>query len=128
MPCGVSVLLFLHRSSPRISDRIGRRPVLLASLLGAASANILQGLCTSIPIYGFYVFVFARFFSGIWAAVGSTCNVYVTDVVPEESRTAFLAKLSLIFPIAIFFGPGIGGGLSKFGLNVPVLVDGSVTL
>eukprot|EP00450_Noctiluca_scintillans_P003708 CAMPEP_0194495426 /NCGR_PEP_ID=MMETSP0253-20130528/13021_1 /TAXON_ID=2966 /ORGANISM="Noctiluca scintillans" /LENGTH=512 /DNA_ID=CAMNT_0039336677 /DNA_START=67 /DNA_END=1605 /DNA_ORIENTATION=+ len=112
----------------RISDRIGRRPVLLASLLGAGFANILQGVCTSIPIYGFYVFVFARFFSGIWAAVGSTCNVYVTDVVPEESRGAFLAKLSLIFPIAIFFGPGIGGGLSKFGLNVPVLVDGSVTL
>jgi DHA1 family tetracycline resistance protein-like MFS transporter len=112
----------------RISDRVGRRPVLLASLLGAGFANILQGLCTSIPLYGFYVFVFARFFSGIWAAVGSTCNVYVTDVVPEESRAAFLAKLSLIFPLAIFFGPGIGGGLSKFGLNVPVLVDGSFTL
>jgi len=112
----------------RLADNIGRRPVLLASLLGAACANVLQGVCTNIPKpWGFWVFLFARGFSGVWAAVGATCNVYITDVVPEEARAGYMAKLALIVPLAILFGPGLGGGLSKLGLNAPVLVDGSLT-
>lgn len=107
----------------RLSDSVGRRPVLIASLIGAGTAAIAQGIATS-----YWTFFAARAFSGIWAAVGSSCNVYITDVAPDSVRPALLAKLSMIPGLALTFGPGLGGGLSKFGLNVPILVDGAITL
>jgi len=107
----------------RAGDKWGRRPILILSLLGAGTANIIQGTAGN-----FYVFLFGRFFSGAWAAVGATCNVYISDVIPEAARPAFLSRLATVPFLAVLFGPGLGGGLAKFGLNVPVLVDGTLTL
>ena len=72
--------------------------------------------------------LFARGFSGIWAAVGSTCNVYLTDVASPEAFKTYSSKLSVVPGAAMLFGPTIGGGLSTFGLNVPIIFDGTVTL
>lgn len=107
----------------RLSDKWGRRTVLVMSLVGAGTANLMQGLAPN-----FWVFLFGRFFSGVWAAVGSTCNVYITDVVPESIRGSYYANLSMVPLSAILFGPGLGGGLSKLGLNVPIMVDAVITL
>ena len=106
-----------------LSDKIGRRPVLLMSLLGAGSAAYMQGAYfTSLsrcpppspspltfpspsaspsppppPFLGFaanyWMMLFARGFSGIWAAVGSTCNVYITDVTSPETFGNYAAKV-----------------------------------
>jgi len=118
----------------RLADRWGRRPVLILSLVGAGTANIIQGAALDIGYWanstslGFKIFLFGRFFSGIWAAVGATCNVYITDVVPEEIRAPYIARLSTVPLIAMLFGPGLGGGLAKLGLNIPVMIDGTITL
>merc|ERR1719253_1129749 len=119
-----------------MTDTWGRRPVLITALVGAGLSNLIQGFSLLFKSYtlwginaGFLIFLFGRFTSGIWAAVGATCNVYVTDVCKDpKTREEFLGKMAVVPLLAIVFGPGIGGGLSKLGLNVPVVADGTITL
>lgn len=119
-----------------MSDKWGRKVVLAACLFGAGTANIIQGSAVFVDDLfpdlklGFWVFLFGRGFSGVWASVGATCNVYVTDVAPAKSvREPYLEKLAMVPIIAILLGPGLGGALAAaFGNNAPVLVDGTITL
>jgi len=105
-------------------------------LLGAGTANSIQGcslyLNTLFPVLrpGFWVFFFGRTFSGVWASIGATCNVYISDVAPAKSvREKFLEKMPIVVSTAVLFGPGLGGGLAAaYGNNAPVLVDGIITL
>lgn len=114
----------------RMADHWGRRPIILVSLLGAGTAGIIQGLANQsiFEPFGFYIFLFGRFFAGIWSATGGTCNIYLTDVCPEEVRAGYMAKLSAMPILATLFGPGLGGGMAGLGLAVPMLVDGGITL
>eukprot|EP00928_Gymnodinium_smaydae_P032098 TRINITY_DN23338_c0_g1_i1.p1 TRINITY_DN23338_c0_g1~~TRINITY_DN23338_c0_g1_i1.p1 ORF type:complete len:529 (-),score=57.33 TRINITY_DN23338_c0_g1_i1:149-1609(-) len=118
----------------RLSDRYGRRPILITALIGAGVANIGQGLSLySISLVGasaaFYVFGFFRAFSGVWAAIGTVTNVYLADVVPKSLLPDYTARMSIVGPLAFTFGPGMGGGLAAIGgYNVPVLVDGILTM
>jgi MFS transporter, DHA1 family, tetracycline resistance protein len=101
----------------RLSDRIGRRPVLMISLFG----NIL----------GFGTFAFAsnvamlfatRIFSGIASASISTAQAYIADTTDEQSRSREMARISMAFGLGLILGPPIGGLLSSFGassLHVP---------
>lgn len=107
-----------------LSDRVGRRTVLIVSLFGAALGAFMQGFAPNIA-----VFTAARVISGAFGAVGSTANVYVSDVTSEGStRTLFLGYLMSSNGLAFAFGPGLGGGLSKLGMNIPILVDGALSL
>lgn len=110
------------------SDKIGRRPIIIMSLVGAGIANLMQSSALGFGSWGYSVFLFGRLFSGMWASVMATCNVYIADVCPEEFRASYVAKLTTVPAIAMLFGPGIGGGLSKLSPNYPILVDGVVTL
>eukprot|EP00931_Biecheleriopsis_adriatica_P091646 TRINITY_DN65526_c0_g1_i1.p1 TRINITY_DN65526_c0_g1~~TRINITY_DN65526_c0_g1_i1.p1 ORF type:complete len:455 (+),score=51.26 TRINITY_DN65526_c0_g1_i1:66-1430(+) len=107
----------------KMSDKYGRKPVLCACLLGAGVAALGQGFAAN-----FLVFLLARACSGIWGAVGSTAQVYITDVAPEPIRAGYLNKLSVMGPAAVIFGPGIGGALSTVSLNFPIITDGLITI
>mmetsp|Transcript_68185 Transcript_68185/g.142492 ORF Transcript_68185/g.142492 Transcript_68185/m.142492 type:complete len:531 (+) Transcript_68185:136-1728(+) len=107
----------------RASDRFGRRTVLLVSLIGAGVANLGQASAGSYPVLFCW-----RGFSGIWAAVSATANVYLTDVCSPEVRDDYMSKLAAMPSLAMIFGPGLGGGLSTFGLNFPILADGCLSL
>ena len=107
----------------KLSDRIGRRSVLLASLVGAGVANLGQACAGN-----YYELLGWRAFSGVWAAVGNSAQVYLSDVCSPAVLPDYMSKLSAVPSLAMTFGPGLGGGLSKFGLNVPVLVDGLLSL
>merc|ERR1719356_2056551 len=117
-----------------MSDKYGRRPILLSALLGAGIANVCQGLSAYlIPVLGkslaFYVYGFFRGTSGIFAAIGTVTNVYMADVVPKPLLPGYMAKMSIVGPLAFTFGPALGGGLAAIGgNNTPVLVDGVITL
>lgn len=102
-----------------ISDRAGRRTVLVISLFGAAIGAWAQALA---PTY--WWFAAARVVSGAFAAVGSTANVYVSDITTVGIRCEYMGYLMSCNGAAFAFGPGLGGGLSSFGLNVPVTVQG----
>lgn len=119
-----------------MSDKWGRKVVLVSCLVGAGVANIIQGsalfvneAAPSLKL-GFWVFLFGRAFSGVWASVGASCNVYITDVCPNKTiREPYLERLSLVPIVAILLGPGLGGGLAAaFGNNVPIIFDGAITL
>lgn len=113
-----------------MADTWGRKRVLTVCLVGAGCANVIQGLAIYVGRWGFAVFLFGRAFSGVWASVGATCNVYVSDVTAEGPlRQKYLGQLSMVPTLAIMTGPGIGGGLAKaFGNNFPVMIDGIITL
>ncbi len=101
----------------RLSDRIGRRPVLLMTIAGTALSLLALGLATSLP----WVFA-ARVLGGAFAANVSVASAYVADVTAEEERTRWMGMLGASFGIGFLLGPAIGGGLAPFGYHVPLLV------
>lgn len=106
-----------------LSDRFGRRTVLLLSLLGTAAGSFWQGIAGS-----YSSLLAARAFSGIWAGVSSVCQVYIADVVPAELRPSYMSYFLSSTQAATLFGPSIGAGLSVLGLNVPILTQAVVSL
>lgn len=106
-----------------LSDRFGRRTVLLLSLLGTALGSTWQGYAGS-----YNSLLAARAFSGIWAGVGSVCQVFIVDVVPADLQPEYLSYLLSSTQAATLFGPSIGAGLSVLGLNVPIKVQAVVSL
>ena len=68
----------------KLSDKIGRRPVLVTSLIGAAVGALIQGSAPNIQLL-----LVGRVISGFCGAVGSTANVYICDVTDEERRPEY---------------------------------------
>jgi DHA1 family tetracycline resistance protein-like MFS transporter len=101
----------------RLSDRIGRRPVLLMTIAGSASALLLAGLAPSL----FWLFV-ARIVGGGFAANISVASAYITDATDESERTRWMGLLGASFAVGFTLGPAIGGALGPLGYHVPLLV------
>jgi len=100
----------------RLSDRIGRRPVLLMTIAGTALSLLALGLATSLP----WVFA-ARVLGGAFAANISVASAYIADVTAEEERTRWMGMLGASFGIGFLLGPAIGGALAPLGYHVPLL-------
>jgi len=100
----------------RLSDRIGRRPVLLMTIAGTALSLLALGLATSLP----WIFA-ARVLGGAFAANISVASAYIADVTAEEERTRWMGMLGASFGIGFLLGPAIGGGLAPLGYHVPLL-------
>jgi len=101
----------------RLSDRIGRRPVLLMTIAGTALSLLALGLATSLP----WIFA-ARVLGGAFAANISVASAYIADVTAEEERTRWMGMLGASFGIGFLLGPAIGGALAPLGYYVPLLV------
>eukprot|EP00930_Biecheleria_cincta_P057537 TRINITY_DN43458_c0_g1_i1.p1 TRINITY_DN43458_c0_g1~~TRINITY_DN43458_c0_g1_i1.p1 ORF type:complete len:600 (-),score=68.10 TRINITY_DN43458_c0_g1_i1:143-1942(-) len=107
----------------KVSDRSGRKVVMILSLLGTSFGALCQGFATS-----YNMLLAARVFSGIWAGVSSVCQVYICDTVPSALRPWYVSYLVTSSQAALLFGPSIGAGLSVLGLNVPILTTSAVSL
>ncbi len=101
----------------RLSDRIGRRPVMLVTILGSGGALLLAGLAPSLP----WLFA-ARFLGGVFAANISVAGAYITDATDEAERTRWMGVLGACFAVGFTLGPAIGGLLGPLGYHVPLLV------
>ncbi len=105
----------------RISDRIGRRPVLLISNAGSsisyalfAIASMLDGTC------GLLLVLASRIFAGICGANISVASAYIADITPPQMRSRSMALIGLAFGLGFIFGPAIGAfGAKYFGLSGP---------
>jgi MFS family permease len=101
----------------RLSDRVGRRPVLLGTIVGTAAALLAVGLAPSL------VWLFAaRIAAGAFAANVSVASAYISDVTAPEERTRWMGMLGASFGVGFVLGPAIGGLLQPFGHAVPMLV------
>lgn len=100
----------------RLSDRIGRKPVMVMTMAGSAAALFLLAISDSVV----WLFV-ARALSGLFAANISVATAYVTDVTAESERTRWMGMIGASFGIGFLLGPAIGGWLAPYGIHVPML-------
>jgi MFS transporter, DHA1 family, tetracycline resistance protein len=98
----------------RLSDRIGRRPVLLGSLILTGVSYLVFAVATSLPM----LFV-SRIFAGIAGATLSTAQAYIADTTTPENRTRGMGLIGAAFGMGFIFGPAMGGVLSRWGFSVP---------
>lgn len=100
----------------KLSDRIGRRPVLLMSLLGTSVGFLLMGLAHTLTL----LFI-ARIIDGITGGNISTAMAYIADVTPPDHRSKSMGLIGAAFGLGLIFGPAIGGLLSHVSLAAPFL-------
>lgn len=92
-----------------LSDRFGRRPVLLISIFGLGADYVLMALAPNVA----WLFV-GRVISGITAASFSTANAYIADVTPPERRAQAFGLMSAAFGIGFIAGPLLGGVMGQY--------------
>ena len=97
-----------------LSDRFGRRPVVILSNLGLGLDYVLMALAPNL----WFLFV-GRLISGITAASISTAGAYIADVTAPERRSARFGLLGAAFGLGFIIGPAIGGVLGDIGLRLP---------
>jgi DHA1 family tetracycline resistance protein-like MFS transporter len=100
-----------------LSDRFGRRPVVLLSNLGLALDYVLMALAPSLP----WLFI-GRVISGITSASISTAFAYIADVTPPERRAAVFGKVGVAFGAGFILGPALGGLLAGMDPRLPFWV------
>lgn len=105
----------------RLSDKIGRRPLLLASLLGSCGGFLMQGLARSV---GFLIF--ARAAAGAFGGSIPIAQAFIADNFPQHERPRYFAIQGVVLTLAFTFGPGIGAGLAEFSLQTPMFVASAV--
>jgi DHA1 family tetracycline resistance protein-like MFS transporter len=111
----------------KLSDRVGRRPVLLVSLMGTSLGFLLMGFAPLMPV-GFVLFglaptlvwlFVARIIDGVSGANISTAQAYIADVTPPEERSKGMGLIGAAFGLGFIFGPAIGGALSHISPEAP---------
>lgn len=106
-----------------LSDRFGRRPVLIASLVGMALDYAFMAWAPTI----IWLFL-GRILSGVAGASFTTANAYIADVSPPEKRAQNFGLVGAAFGLGFILGPLLGGLLGDFGTRVPFMVAGGLAL
>jgi MFS transporter, DHA1 family, tetracycline resistance protein len=106
-----------------LSDRFGRRPVLLVSIFGLGCNWLLQGLAGSV-----WVLLVARLVGGVTGASFSVASAYIADVTSPEQRSKSFGLLGAVFGLGFICGPMIGGLLGSYNLRLPFFVAASLSL
>lgn len=97
----------------RLSDRFGRRPILLLCLAGEVIAYLIFAQARSLEM----LFV-ARLLSGFFGASISTASAYISDITPPDQRSKGMALIGAAFGLGFLFGPAIGGGLTVWAEHI----------
>ncbi len=106
-----------------LSDRFGRRPVILISNFGLGLDYIVMALAPGVSI----LFI-GRIISGITGASISTAQAYIADVSPPEKRAANFGLMSVAFGLGFVFGPALGGVLGQVNPRLPFWVAAALSL
>jgi len=106
-----------------LSDKYGRRPILLAALTGFGLDYLLQGFA---PTLG-WLFV-GRILAGITGASFTTASAYIADISPAEKRAQNFGLIGAAFGLGFIIGPVLGGVLGQFGPRVPFFAAAFLTL
>lgn len=106
-----------------LSDRVGRKPVLLACLFGTAIAYALFGLAGSL-----WMLFAAVLLDGLTGNNLTTSYAYVADVTDEKSRAGGMGMVGAAFGLGLMSGPALGGLLSQWGLALPAYAAAALAL
>jgi len=106
-----------------LSDRFGRRPVLLISLFGLGVDFVIQGLAPNI----WWLFV-GRLIAGIFGANFSTANAYIADISTDENRARNFGLVGMMFGLGFSIGPALGGVLGDYWLRLPFFAAAALSL
>lgn len=106
-----------------LSDRFGRRPVILFSLLGSGLDYLLMAWAPSLAW-----FFLARIVSGVTGASITAASAYIADVSPPEKRAQNFGLIGAAFGLGFIAGPALGGVLGNVGLRMPFFVAAGLTL
>ncbi|MGA8103459.1 MAG: TCR/Tet family MFS transporter [Candidatus Acidiferrales bacterium] len=106
-----------------LSDRFGRRPVVLLSNFGLGCDYIFMAVAPTLS----WLFL-GRVISGITSASFPTANAYIADVTPEEQRAAKFGMLGAAFGLGFIVGPALGGMLGGMGLRYPFWAAAGLSL
>ena len=107
----------------RLSDIFGRRPIILAGLLGSALSYLAFGLATSLPM----LFA-ARILAGIAGANIPTAQAFIADSTTPDNRAKGMGLVGAAFGLGFIFGPAIGGFLSHWGYSAPAFFAATLSL
>lgn len=97
-----------------LSDRFGRRPILLLSVLTFAIDNFICAVATS-----FWMLFIGRALAGLSGGSFATCSAYIADISNDENRAKNFGLIGIAFGVGFTVGPVIGGFLGEFGPRVP---------
>jgi MFS transporter, DHA1 family, tetracycline resistance protein len=106
-----------------LSDKYGRRPVILFSLFGFGLDYILLGFAPNLT----WLFV-GRIIAGITGASFTTASAYIADISKPEDRSKNFGMIGAAFGIGFIIGPAVGGLLAQFGTRVPFFAAAVLTL
>ena len=119
-----SLMMFL--CSPilgALSDKLGRRPILLISLFGMAVDYLFLSFAHTITL----LFI-GRIIAGVCGASVTTASAYIADVSAPEKRAQNFGLIGAAFGLGFIIGPVLGGLFSQFGTRVPFMVAGGLSL
>ena len=106
-----------------VSDRLGRRPILLACLAISCLAYVLLGLASSL-----WMIIFAIMVAGAGGSSVPTAQAYIADSTAPDERARGLGLVGAAFGLGLILGPASGGLLSRYGLSVPAFVAAGLAL
>lgn len=125
----------------RLSDRLGRRPVLLVSVAGTAAGFLLLALADPMAQFLSHTLAFvgtnaivigvlftSRMLDGLTGGNLSVAQAYITDVTDEKNRAKGLGLIGAAFGLGFIIGPAVGGLLSQWGYAVPAYAAAALTL
>ncbi len=105
----------------RLSDRYGRRPVLLLGFSGLALSFIVTGLATAL-----WMLLVVRLFSGAMQSNVAVANAYVADITPPAGRARAFGLLGAMLGMGFILGPVLGGLLGGINLHLPFFFAGAL--
>ncbi len=125
----------------RISDRYGRRPILLFSVVGTLAGFLLLGfadplgrtLSSLIAPHSTNAFILgilflSRIIDGLTGGNITVAQAYIADITDESNRAKSLGLIGAAFGLGFIIGPAVGGALSQWGYNLPAFVAAGVSL
>ncbi len=107
----------------RVSDRFGRRPVILGSLIGSSVAWLMFGFAGAL-----WVLFVARILDGISGASYAAAQAYVADITTDEDRVRGMGLIGAAFGLGFIIGPGIGGALGAIDPRLPFIVAAAIAM
>ena len=107
----------------RLSDKYGRRPILLISQLGTFAGFVMLGFAN-----GLGMLFASRIVDGVSGGNISTAQAYIADISDEKNRAKNFGLIGAAFGLGFIMGPAIGGFLSQFGYQVPAFAAAGLSL